>query len=109
MYKVQILASRESKTRQYLLIPKDVKIEIVQNFTDYNSDDEELAGIGNEETERKKLVPLLSPRFGQNSLSKFASSQYKPVATDLTVKEPTVITPESISNITIKGKATSGI
>jgi len=96
MYKVQILASRESKTRKYLLIPKDVKIEIVENFTDYNSDDEELAGVGNEEIGRKLLVPLLAPRFGSKSSSKLASSQYKSVATDLTVKEPTVIRPESI-------------
>lgn len=41
MYKVQILASRESKARKYLVIPKDTRIEIVQNFTDYNSEDEE--------------------------------------------------------------------
>lgn len=78
MYKVQILASRESKARKYLLIPKDTRIEIVENFTDYNSEDEEQMGLANEETERKKLIPLFSPRFAKNK----PSEGQKTVTTD---------------------------
>lgn len=63
MYKIQILARSEDKVRKRVAIPKGVKVEIVNSFTDYNSDDEDQVGPADDETERKRLVPQISPKF----------------------------------------------
>ena len=72
----------------------------MENFTDYNSDDEEQEGLANEETERKKLIPLFSPRFGDIKLP----GVQKNVTKNSLHQEVEITKPASISNITLKGK-----
>lgn len=64
-------------------------------------------GLGNEETERKKLIPLFSPRFGNNK-TKLSETQ-KTVTTTFAGQEVELINPASISNITLKGKVQSNL